>query len=137
MTVAKDEDLVHDEVVLLALERWEYINFEVERRGILTKQESRRAFYAVLEYAVGSKDDGDYGWVDLALLDEADTPVLLLEVKSKREPQSASGWTRQVRNYQRLTQVPCILVVAHDLAPWMKRYFRASSANWLDVRTVL
>ncbi len=90
-------------------------------------------FHYEYELATDSWRD-DRGIVDLAVVDHRDNPFLLLEIKSSREAQSASAWTRQVRYYARQAKVPCLLVVAHDLGDVQRRYLEETLTPWLDLR---
>lgn len=93
-----------------------------------------------LEYEVGVVW-GNTCHVDLALVaeykkdyDVTDVPLLLCEIKSKREAQSASAWFRQTRKYREAKRVPCILVVAHDLGDTQRRYLDLAKVPVCDLR---
>jgi hypothetical protein len=64
-------------------------------------------------------------FVDIAIF-VGHKPLLFVEIKSKYEAQSASGWSRQVRRYARLSEAPCILAVSHKLGDVQREYLRAT-----------
>lgn len=86
------------------------------------------------EYAVESVD-AYARYVDLALCLLGE-PVLLLEIKSEREAQSASAWSRQTRDYARALGVPCVLVIAHDLGKTQRKYLEFTKVPVCDLRTI-
>jgi hypothetical protein len=115
-----EDSPIHDDVVLRAL-AW------------LAKAPG--VFRVELEYEIKTQC-GSPLWVDLAAFSEAGLPMHLFEVKSKREAQSASGWTRQVRQYTKLTGIPCSLVIAHDLSEVNERYLRFADVKVFDLRRI-
>lgn len=60
----------------------------------------------------------------------------LFEIKSHREEQSASDWTRQVRKYERSSGLTCFLVVAHPLGEVQVEYLKLSRVQVIDLRTL-
>lgn len=73
-------------------------------------------------------------FVDLALL-VSGSPTLLLEIKSAKEAQTASGWYRQIRGYAS-SGTPCVLVVAHDLGEVVTKYLDRVGVRVIDLRTL-
>ncbi len=135
-----EEGMVHDEVTLEALSRRNAIVGWALRREIIDIDPDTVAgqLEFELEYRVGEDivwANGDVPGrrVDLAILHNS-RPVLLLEIKSKREAQSASNWTAQVRKYAQ--HAPTVLVVAHDLSPVIARYLTVAKIPVLDLRTL-
>lgn len=81
-----------------------------------------------LEYEITPTD-----YADLAVFWDGG-PKFLMEVKSKNEIQSASGWSRQVKRYERTAGLPCVLVIAHDLGSLQRRYLEAADIHVVDLR---
>jgi hypothetical protein len=60
--------------------------------------------------------------------------LFLVEVKSEREEQSASGWYRQTRCYSQASGVPCVLAVAHSLGETQREYLKLAYVPVCDIR---
>jgi hypothetical protein len=117
----------HDQVVLWALDCLQVI---AARLRLDWTQQCHE-----LEYPLAHPNGELY--VDVAVFRGAPRQVsFLLEIKSASEHQSASSWTRQIRGYERLSGVPCVLVIAHDLGSVQSDYLREAGIRIVDLRTL-
>lgn len=133
--VDEPEPLVHDEIVLLAARRIDPISALLYEADVITDRYWGGDLDAVFEYEIHGGENSDR-YVDLAITKNG-RPIVLLEIKSQRESQTASGWYRQIRRYSELTCLPCVLVIAHDLPSWMRDYLDATRTHILDLRPLL
>jgi hypothetical protein len=134
------DGLVHDHIVLLTTTK------HAQKRICQWADEMVPKYYDypkrftgnyVLEYPLTHSHNKYATYVDIAYIDWFQLPTLLLEIKSAREPQSPSAWTRQVREYEAAANAPCILVIAHDLEFWMRQYLALAHVPVLDLRSIL
>lgn len=115
----------HDKVVLKALSLAGVIGGQAK----LLDESETVLMTTALEYPL----PGDAGYADVAVFVGGEL-AFLMEVKSKGEVQSASAWTRQVRNYEKAADVPVLLVLAHDLGEVQAEYLRIADVQVFDIR---
>jgi hypothetical protein len=129
----KPEPLAHDQVVLLTygltVAQLDYL-MDPEVIVLPPHGERRWVFEPEVPNVYGP---GTLAHTDLELWIDG-KPRVLFEIKSKSEAQSASHWHRQTRGYWKGSGLPCFLVIAHDLQPYMYDYLRESETPWFDVR---
>lgn len=136
MVETEDKNAVHDEVVLEAIEQAPWIAdqlgliLQCPQLWLYGKLKGQPRLHIELEYEIEN-----VGFVDLAVFWD-DELTFMMEIKSKREPQTASGWTRQVRKYEKAAKVPTVLVIAHDLGDVQEKYLKAADIHVLDLRTL-
>jgi hypothetical protein len=129
----EDASAVHDAIVLetvKSLERVAYVLGDI--LGIINPLNYDDILGFRLEHEIPSAEAFDY-FADIAMTRNGQ-PTALLEIKSQREPQSASQWYRQVRKYSKFTGLPAALVVQHDLAPWLSEYLALAKVTVIDLR---
>jgi hypothetical protein len=131
----EDEDgVAHDALVLHASKlTLPKLSFFLDPEVVLLPEDYEDVFWELEAPVPGAYGPDTTGFADLKLFID-DEPRLLLEVKSKSETQSASAWHRQTRSYRRASGLPCFLVVAHDLQPYMYEYLEAARTPWFDLR---
>lgn len=133
MTKSKFEgDRNHDEVVLFAVRKLPRI---AEALGIVFASYQLEYEIEPLEY---QNHNAFSCFVDVALLDEADLPVLTLEIKSSKEIHQStfSAMFRQVRQYRRRLGVPCVLVFDQKLPAYGEQYLKCAEVAWFNAEDV-
>lgn len=129
----ENKDAIHDDVVLQAKAATpiiaDQLGFILDCPRLSRYQDPLDPRLVVeMEYEIN-----DASYVDLAVFWDDDLSFLM-EIKSKREPQTASGWTRQLRRYEKAAKVPAALVVAHDLGDVQAKYLREADVHVVDLR---
>ena len=127
----------HDDLVMQAVDSRRVVLSYAWDQGWISGFSALTSLYLIaeVEHHVSADEAGPR--VDVALFDrDLEIPLLLLEIKSKRENQSASSWTSQIRGYEKFSGVPCVLVVAHDLSPAISRYLKFANIKIVDVRNL-
>lgn len=123
-----EEGLAHDQVVLAARAIAGTLGIHL---GHFDHKFERSRMYVELEYEITDKD-----FVDIAVFYD-NTLQFLMEIKSKRETQSASAWTRQVKRYIKRAQRPCCLVIAHELGATQQKYLEVAAVRVVDLREII
>ncbi len=142
-----EHDEQHDAVVLHTVQKLSHIVGWVSQQKLMPVRFPPLHYFgyeARFEHAIHVSGVERPLFVDLAVfayLSHEEAPEqgvlrFLLEIKSKREAQSASSWFRQVRGYAQAAGVPCILVVEHDLGATQCAYLNATNVPVLDLRTL-